>query len=75
MTEPEEKIIMDFTRRYYNLNVNETEIERYIDYRDEFPKETIEKILSSDNPRETLDETIFEWSCNCEDWLYETEFK
>ena len=75
MTEPEEKVIMDFTRRYYNLSENETEIERYIDYCDEFPEETIEKILSSDNPRETLDETICEWDSNCEDWFYETEFK
>lgn len=33
----------------------------YADYRDEMPYETAIKILTSDNPTETFEETVFEW--------------
>ena len=80
MENPIEKKVKDFTRNYYRWYLedkddeNNNNLERYVDYRDEFPQSDIEKILSSDNPRDTLFDTITDWDCNCDDWYYETEF-
>lgn len=72
--------IKKFTRDYFRwclVDKDDEEnnyLERYVDYRDEFPKDTIKDILSADNPREELSETSFEWDISCDDWTYETEF-
>ena len=75
-----QKKIKEFTRDYFRWcladkdDENNNVLERYVDYRDEFPKDEIEEILKADNPREKLFETSFEWDCQCSDWAYEDEF-
>ena len=75
-----QKKIKDFTRNYYKwclVDKDDEEnnyIERYVDYRDEFPKDTIKDILNADNPREKLFETSFDWDLQCDDWSYQDEF-
>ena len=81
MTEEIKNKIIEFTKDYYRYSLVDQEqtestyyIERYVDYRDEFPKETIAKVLGADCPSECLSEEVFEWDCNCEDWCYQDEF-
>ena len=75
-----QKKIKGFTRDYFRWclvdkdDEENNSIERYVDYRDEFPKETIKDILSADNPREKLWDTTTDWDINCEDWCYQDEF-
>lgn len=73
--ENKEKVIQ-YTKDYYkwSLMSDGTTIERYVDYRDEFPSKAIDKILNSDNPEECLWETVGEWDLSCDDWQYETDF-
>lgn len=72
--------IKKFTRDYYRWCLADKDdednntIERYVDYRDEFPKSKIEEILSANNPRDTLWDTIADWDLSCDDWYYEDEF-
>lgn len=81
MTEEIKNKIIKFTKNYYRHSLVDSEqkeptyyIERYLDYRDEFPKETIAKILESDCPSECLSEEVFELECNCDYWNYENDF-
>lgn len=72
--------VRDFTRDYFRWDLVDKDdeennyLERYVDYRDEFPKGTIKDILESDHPREALYETSFEWDCQSDDWCYQDEF-
>lgn len=80
MEDLQKEKIRDFTRNYFMWCLQDREdkdnnvLERYVDYRDEFPKSEIEKILESDNPRETLWDTTCDWDLSCDDWTYEEEF-
>lgn len=77
MTDEIEKKIIEFTQDYYKLSLRENDkfyIERYVDYRDEFPKSDIKEILQSDNPRDTFNDIICDMDVNCDDWYYEDEF-
>ena len=75
-----QKKIKEFTRDYYRWclvdkeDEDNNELERYVDYRDEFPKSTIKEILESDNPRDTLYDTATDWDLSCDDWCYQDEF-
>lgn len=75
-----QKKIKEFTRDYFRwclVDKDDEEnnyLERYVDYRDEFPESTIKDILEADNPREKLFETSFDWDCQCDDWCYQDEF-
>ena len=68
--------IIEFTRNYYRyaLDKDGFGIERYVDYRDEFPKDKIQEILDADNPQDAFWEVIDEWDVNCDDWYYENDF-
>lgn len=72
--------IKKFTRDYYRwclVDKDDEEnngLERYVDYRDEFPKGTISDILESDYPRDKLYDTITDWDLHCDDWAYQDEF-
>lgn len=68
--------IVQYTKEYYKYSLKEDgfTIERYVDYRDEFPKEMIRNVLEADNPAAYLDEMVCEWNFGCEDWEYEEEF-
>ena len=77
MTEEMSKKVIEFTQAYYKWSLRDDDkfcIERYVDYRDEFPESDIQKILSSDNPLETFDEIVMDWDIQCDDWCYEDEF-
>lgn len=73
----EEKII-EFTKDYYTYSIKKDlgdgdyVLERYVDYRDEFPQDAIEKILKSKNPQDTFYEITDEWSND--DWYYQEDF-
>lgn len=70
-----ENKVKEFVRDYYRYSINEDDcIERYVDYRDEFPKSDINKILNSSNPQEIYDEIITDWNINADDWYYENDF-
>lgn len=75
-----QKKIKDFTRNYFRWclvdkdNEDDNCLERYVDYRDEFPKSEIKKVLEADNPQEYLDELSCEWDLSCDDWCYQDEF-
>lgn len=75
-----QKKIKEFTRDYFRWclvdkdDEENNELERYVDYRDEFPKETIEKVLKSDYPRDTLWDTVTDWDCQSDDWTYQDGF-
>lgn len=76
MKKENEKKVIQYTKEFYkwSLMSDGTTIERFVDYRDEFPSKAIDKILGSDNPEECLWETVSEWDFSCDDWEYETEF-
>ena len=80
MEDKQKEKIRDFTREYFKWSLQDREdkdnnvLERYVDYRDKFPKDEIEKILEADNPRETLWDTTTDWDLSCDDWAYEEEF-
>lgn len=75
-----QKKIKKFTRDYFRWclvdkdDEENNELERYVDYRDEFPKKTIKDILNADNPREMLWDTTTDWDLCCDDWTYQDEF-
>lgn len=70
-----ENKVKEFVRNFYKYSINEYDcIERYVDYRDEFPESAINKILDSNNPQETYDEIITDWDINSDDWYYEDNF-
>lgn len=70
----EDKVI-EFTRNYYRYSLKDGDvIERYVDYRDEFPKSATEEIFSSSNPQEKFDEIVTDWECRSDDWFYENDF-
>lgn len=67
--------VIEFVKDYYKHSLkNEDCIERYLDYRDEFPESIIEKVLSSDTPEETFWEEVNAMDDNCDDWYYEDDF-
>ena len=81
MTDEEKKLVIDFTRDYYEYALTKNEkgeptdcIERYVDYRDEFPESAVGKILASDDPECIFFDTVNEWDINCDDWAYEDRF-
>ena len=80
MEDLQKEKIRDFTREHFKWCLVDREdkdnnyLERYVDYRDEFPKDEITKILEADNPRDYLADLTCEWDINCDDWTYETEF-
>lgn len=77
MTDEQKDLIINFTKDYYRLSLRKDDefcIERYVDYRDEFPQSTIKEILSSDNPTECFDENVLDWDINCDDWYYQDDF-
>lgn len=79
MTDTQKKAIIDFTKDYYGNRCksyyeNEYILERYLDYRDEFPMETIKKIIDSEHPYDTYSEIVDDWDIDCNDWYYEDEF-
>lgn len=76
MTKETEDKIINFTRGYYKYALSEDGfgIERYVDYRDEFPQSEIRKILNSDNPQETFCSITDDWELSCDDWYYEDDF-
>ena len=76
MTKENENKIIDFTRDYYRyaLDKDGFGIERYIDYRDEFPKSKIQEILDSDNPQDAFYEVVGNWDVDCDDWFYKDDF-
>ncbi len=77
MTKEHENKVLEFTRNYYRyaLDSDGFGFKRYVDYRDEFPKDIINKVLSSDFPRDTFYELIDDMEINAFDWDYETEFR
>lgn len=77
MTEEMSKKVIEFTQDYYKYSLRNDDkfcIERYVDYRDEFPESDIDKILTSDKPLEMYDQIIMDWEIQCDDWYYEDEF-
>lgn len=72
--------IKKFTRDYFRWCLQDRDdednntLERYVDYRDEFPKNKIEEILKADNPRDCLADLTCEWDLSCDDWCYQDEF-
>lgn len=76
MTKETKDKIINFTRGYYKYALSEDGfgIERYVDYRDEFPQSEIRKILNSDNPQETFCSITDDWEFSCDDWYYEEDF-
>ena len=77
MTEEQKTKVIGFTKDYYKWSLKKDDgfcIERYVDYRDEFLKSTIKKILECDSPLQAFDEIVMDWDIDCDDWYYETEF-
>lgn len=66
--------IIDFTKDYYCNRLDRFTIERYVDYRDEFPESDIREILDSEEPYETFLAIIDQWDIDSDDWYYETDF-
>lgn len=68
--------IIDFTRDYYKYSLRDDKsiIERYVDYRDEFPQSAIEEILETSEPLEKFYEIIAKWDIDSDDWYYENDF-
>ena len=71
-----ENKIIDFTRDYYKYSLRDDKsiIERYVDYRDEFPQSAIEEILEASEPLEKFYEIIDKWDIDSDDWYYENDF-
>lgn len=80
MEDMQKEKIRDFTREHFKWCLVDREdkdnnvLERYVDYRDEFPKNEIKNILNADNPRDYLADLTCEWDISCDDWTYEDEF-
>lgn len=72
--------VVEFTKDYFDWQIKKDEgggyyvLERYVDYREEFPESAIAKILKSKNPQETFWEIVDEWNMDSEDWYYQDEF-
>lgn len=62
----QEKIKTIIDDNYYHNEDNGMEM--YLDYRDELSNETLHKIMISDNPRETFDEIMADWTIDGEDY-------
>lgn len=76
MTEENENKVVQYTKKYYKYSLKNDgcTIERFVDYRDKFPKETIHEILYADNPDEYFCEMVSKWDFDSDDWAYETKF-
>ncbi len=76
MTKDEEDKVVQYTKEYYKYSLKDDgyTIERYVDCRDSFPKETIREILCADNPDEQFYERVDEWDLDTDDWSYEADF-
>ena len=77
MNEKQENMIVQYTKDYYKYSLTDDgfTIERYVDYRDEFPESVIAEVLNSSSPIEKYFELVYEMENDCDDWCYEDEFK
>ena len=77
MNEKQENMVVQYTKDYYKCSLTDDgfTIERYVDYRDEFPESIIEKVLNSSHPMEKYTELTAEMDYQCDDWMYEEDFK
>lgn len=77
MNKKQENMIVQYTKDYYKYSLMDDgfTIERYVDYRDEFPESVIAKVLNSSSPRDTYFELVDEMDIQCDDWCYEDNFK